>query len=195
MATKKQKNTALGVLAVAGAAAGAYFLFGRDAKASTPAKGPDLPPGNDDPPSDPPRPTPSAIKKAPGNPPPGNCLSTAMGGNNDYDKAYWDAGTPQQSRQRVVSNLHELGYAFQGETNSNGVFKPSAIVKRFQEDYNLVSRAEGADAGMGGLHMDGVAGPCTLNAIKFLMDEGGASLGFAGAARDERERLGLPVNF
>lgn len=190
---KKQKQgwIAAGVAAVVGA--GAYFLFRKKAKA---AGGPELPPGDDDDVVDvddplPPPPaggTPS-IKRPSGDPPPGGCR------DGWYDTTFWDAGTPEDARQRIVDVFHQIGYSFLGTTKTDGTFKRSGTAKQFQEDYNLVSRSGEFRPNMGGVAMDGLVGPCTLTALSYVLTAPGEKgpYNFATIARAERERLGLPT--
>ena len=189
--TKKQKQSwlAAGVAAVVGGAA--YFFF-RKAKAA-PSKGPELPPGddNDDVDVEDPVKPPSGgggapkIKRPSGDPPPGGCR------DGWYDKTFWDAGTPEQNKQRVIDSFHAIGYSFLGATKTDGTFKQSGTIKHFQEDYNLVSASGQFKPGMGGVSMDGKIGPCTLSALRNVQLSD-VPTAFAGIARRERERLGLP---
>lgn len=181
----KGTKTLLGIGAAVAAGAGAYFLLTKDVSASEPDL-PSMPPGDPDPedPDDPVPPKPQEptepepgeqpmrkIERPPGNP--GTIFDCSKG---EYDEQYWDVGTPEDNRDLVVRVLHGLGYTnFQGKTKSNGRFKRAGAVKRFQEDWNLLSSAGILPLeSMGGLAMDGVIGPCTLNAMQsayFQLDD------------------------
>jgi len=191
MANKKMSKstkTLLGVGTAVAVGAGAFFLLSGDANASDkgtkpedPADpSPELPPGDDDAPEDPADPPPPPSVTTPPEPgekdqkrisrPSGNPGSAFNCSKKEYDTSFWDAGTPEQNRQRVIDVFSQLGYDFNGATKTNGTFKKSGTVKRFQEDYNLVSAAGTLGIpSMGGLAMDGVVGPCTLNAMQLLL--------------------------
>jgi len=223
---EKGKSNALGYLAIAGAAVGAYFLFGKDAKAKSrkstpkrgapkkskpkkskpkeePEKGPDLPPGNNnkpDDPQDPPSsgPTNGGNRKIPrpnGNPGPFDCSA------GQYDETLWESGTAEDRRQRIIDIFEAVGYNFRGKTKADGTFKRSGAVKRFQEDYNLVSRfagnrLDGAGpianiSNLGGLEMRGAVGPCTLNALQVVYQNMSEPSLFKALAEDIRIEEGF----
>lgn len=135
-----------------------------------------------------PKPTPGG--KPAGNPPRGET----------YDGPYWDS-TPGGPRLESIRNhFKELGYNVnigpwpmnkmgpkKGSptmeyTNEDGTTGwsggnddvPSAIVKRFQGDYNTVSRLNKAEniysQKMGGLNTDGLVGGYTLNGLRYAVE-------------------------
>lgn len=166
----------IGVAAVAAVSVGAYLLWPREAKAGGPPGG-TLPP------------TPSGGGgrqpggRPSGHPPPYGfaCFPPDYGGNNAYDKAYWDAGGDTAARARIFEAFEELGYSTPTDRDTmnqlgpddelgGGDDVPNPEVSRFQSDYNSVSRWGKFLTGMGGLDVDGKVGPCTVNALKYVLD-------------------------
>lgn len=131
-------------------------------------------------------PTPKPTGKPAGSPPPygDSCFPENMGGAQRYDYEYWDkGGNVVAARQGIFDAFESLGY----DTPTNrstmndpgpdavlggGDDVPNSEVTRFQKDYNKVSRAGKFTPGvkMGGLWEDGLVGPCTLNGLKYVMD-------------------------
>lgn len=175
----------IGVAAVAAVSVGAYLLWPKEAKAGGP-------PGGTVPP-----PAPTNGGRQPGGRPSGNpppygfaCFPPDYGGSNAYDKAYWDTGGDTAARARIFEAFEELGY--QTPTNRDtmnelgplgsgtpgsgggllggGDDVPNSEVSRFQNDYNSVARWGKFLTGMGGLDVDGLVGPCTLNGMKYVLD-------------------------
>lgn len=180
---RKKTNTALGVLAVAGAAVGAYFLFGRSANAAEPAK-PSPGPSPTPPGPGPVKPSGGSKKRPSGDPPPYGhaCFPPEFGGSNAYDQQYWDAGDTAEERERIFEAFDILGYATPTDRNTmnavgpdgklgGGDDIPNPEVRRFQADYNAVSRKGNFLPSMGGLDTDGKVGPCTLNALHLVILE------------------------
>lgn len=112
-----------------------------------------------------------------GDPPPygKSCMPPAYGGSNAYDKAYWN------TMQKILDAFGMLGYQTPSDRPTMNQLGPDASlgggddvpnpeVTRFQRDYNAVSKWKQFMAGMGGLDPDGLVGPCTLNAIKLVLD-------------------------
>lgn len=168
---------AIGVAVVGGVGVGAWLLWPREAKAGAP---PDQP---QPPPPPPPGPSPKPGGRPSGHPSPygKSCYPPGYGGSNRYDTAYWDAGGTSAARARIFEAFEELGY--QTPTDRDTMNHPGADgelggepdvpneeVRRFQRDYNAVSRSGQFVGTMGGLDMDGLVGPCTLNALKLVLD-------------------------
>ena len=169
--TRGQK-IAIGVGSAAVVGLGVFLLWPSSAKAATPPVTPSGGGGGS-------RPT----NRPPGQPPGGNCNKPAQ----VYDFAYWDAGGQTIARQRIFTHFKDLGYATPtdrdtmnalGADNALGSDPsipgsadiPNEEVRRFQKEYNAVSRWGKFLSGMGGLDRDGLVGPCTLNGIKYVDD-------------------------
>jgi hypothetical protein len=190
--TRGQK-IALGVVAgvTALGVGAAIILIPRGAKAATvPQTGPGQAPRV--------RPT----SKPPGSPPPygDSCFPPSMGGTQAYDNAFWDEGGPVPARERIFNYFQLLGYATPADRSTmndpgpdaalgGGDDVPNAEVKRYQKDYNAASRAN-VFPNMGGLWEDGYVGPCTLNGLKYVMDQiaaaGGAPEDWAGLVSGDK---------
>jgi len=136
-------------------------------------------------------PTPETPSKKPsgkpsGSPPPygDSCFPEDMGGTQAYDTSYWDkGGDVVKAREGIFTAFESLGYQTPTDRSTmndpgpnaelgGGDDIPNSEVKRFQKDYNKVSRAGKFTPGvkMGGLWEDGLVGPCTLNGLKYVMD-------------------------
>jgi len=109
-------------------------------------------------------------KRPSGNPP-------GPSGSPGYDAQYWDTigaagirshfkefGYPVEVMDAPLNDLGPDGSLGGGDDLSN------ETVRRFQKDYNAVSRSKLFASGMGGLDPDGYVGPHTLNALKFIKD-------------------------
>lgn len=135
------------------------------------------------PPTAPPKPAPSDPSRPSGNPPRGD----------SYDGSYWGDALEDQltSIRQHFANLdydvnvgpwpmNKLGpkgtLEIVNEDGSVGKLggdddSPSETVRKFQKEYNTVSRLNKADKiysqNMGGLATDGLVGPYTLNALRY----------------------------
>lgn len=130
----------------------------------------------------PPPPKDTGSKIPAGNPP--NPAGPGEWGN--YDHGYWEQGNPQETRAFILRHFEDFGFAT--PTNRNTMNDPGADgklggnddlpneeVRRFQKEYNAVSRSKVfAGPEMGGLYPDGFVGPKTLNGLKFVKDNIGA---------------------
>ncbi len=173
-------STPVKVLAVAAVGVGVYFIATsakaepKKVKKKVVADQPKPPPGIG---------KPGAPKKPAGFPPPfgKSCYPAKFGGSSAYDDEYWDAGTQAEERQRIFDTFTILGYATPGDRDTmnavgpdealgGGDDIPNGEVKRFQADYNDVSRWKNFIADMRGLDEDGFVGPCTLNGLKLVID-------------------------
>lgn len=184
--TRNQKwaiGIAAGVTALG--AATAIILLPRQAKASP------LPPVDDKKKST----TPSG--KPPGSPPPygDSCFPQSMGGTQAYDHNFWDAGGVVPARERIFNHFEALGYQTPTDRSTmndpgpdaalgGGDDVPNAEVANFQKDYNRGSRRK-LFPNMGGLWEDGFVGPCTLNGVKYVMEQ----LSKAGSSPDQWKAL------
>jgi len=162
---------AIGAVVVVGA--GTFLLWPKPAKAEVL---PPLPPL--------PGPTPKNNGRPSGHPQPyGAACYPAPGGQSAYDKAFWDAGGTAVARERVLEVFQRFGYSTPvGRDTMNdpgpdadlggGDDIPNDEVRRFQREYNAVSRSGVflPKTTMGGLDEDGFVGPCTLNGMR-LIDE------------------------
>jgi hypothetical protein len=170
--TRGQK-IAIGVGAATVVGLGVFLFWPRKASAATI---PDT--GNGGKTTPKPKPT-----KPPGHPPPYGfaCFPPEYGGTQAYDTAHWDAGGREVARQRIFTAFEDLGYTTPaGRDTMNDPGKDEKLgggddieneeVRRFQKDYNAVSRAKNFKSDMGGLDEDGYVGPCTLNGIKYVQD-------------------------
>lgn len=121
--------------------------------------------------------------KPAGSPPPYGdaCFPQNMGGTQAYDNSFWDAGGTVAARQRIFDAFQSLGYSTPTDRSTmndpgpdaalgGGDDIPNAEVRRFQKDYNGASRRK-VFANMGGLWEDGFVGPCTLNGVKYVLDQ------------------------
>lgn len=133
-----------------------------------------------------PAPKPTTPTRPAGNPPRGD----------SYDGNYWGA-TPDERLKGIRQHFVDLGYQVQviphpmnflgpkGGTElvntdgskgklGGGDDDPNATVKRFQHEYNMVSRLNKADKiysqSMGGLDEDGMVGPYTLNGLRYAKE-------------------------
>ena len=115
---------------------------------------------------------------------------------DSYDPDYWG---PDSESRLISIREHFVGLGYQVEvgpwpmnklgpkgtvelTNQDGTSgklgggddEKSQTVMRFQEDYNRVSRLNKADkvveGNMGGLSVDGMVGPFTLNGLRFAFE-------------------------
>jgi hypothetical protein len=136
-------------------------------------------------PTEPTKPEKKPTRKPPGSPPPygDSCFPPAMGGTQAYDNAFWDkGGNVMEAREGIFAAFEGLGYETPRDRSTmndpgpdaalgGGDDVPNSEVRRFQKDYNKVSTAKKFVAqDMGGLWEDGLVGPCTLNGLKFVMD-------------------------
>jgi len=114
----------------------------------------------------------STPSKPPGNPP------NPAGG--DYDTAFWDAGGTAAARQRIFDAFTALGYSTPADRDTmndpggdrklgGGDDVPNSEVRRFQSDYNAVSRSGLLGSNMGGLWQDGMLGVNTLNGLRYVL--------------------------
>lgn len=155
-------------LLLAGAAAALVFLFRKKKPARPPVVAPTVEPL---PPVGPPGPR--RPQRPPGHPPPwgGSCRSP----DNAYDANFWD------SKQTILDAFDILGYETPTDRETMNRLGPDGElgggddvlnpeVRRFQKDYNKVSRAGKFLPDMGGLDEDGLVGPCTLNGLKVVLD-------------------------
>jgi len=134
--------------------------------------------------------TPAPKPKRPsGHPAPfgAKCYPEDKGGEGLYDKAYWDAGNTKTERARIFEAFEALGYKTPSDRDTMNDLGPdgnlagdddvpNSEVKRFQNEYNAVSRSGRVglltpSKKMGGLDPDGLVGPCTLNAISLIVEE------------------------
>lgn len=163
--TRGQK-IAIGVGSAAVVGLGVFLLWPSSAKAATPPVTPGGGGGGGS------RPT----NRPPGMPPGGNCNKPAQ----VYDFAYWDAGGQDIARQRIFTNFTDLGYQPPTDRDTMNALGPDAAlggdddlpneeVRRFQKEYNAVSRWGKFMSGMGGLDRDGFVGPCTLNGMRYVL--------------------------
>ena len=130
----------------------------------------------------PPDPKDTGSKIPPGDPP--NPAGAGEWGN--YDHGYWELGNQQDTRANILRHFADFGYATPTTRNTmndpgkDGVLGgnddlPNEEVRRFQKEYNAVSRSRTlAGPEMGGLFPDGFVGPKTLNGLKFVKDNLGA---------------------
>lgn len=176
---------AVGVSAVALVVTGLIVFWPRQAKAK-PAAFPQPQPEPQPVPVTPPTPpSPTPRPRPSGGPSPYGdaCLPVGKGGQGRYDESFWDAGGTDAARARIFDMFERFGYetpenrSTMNDPGPDGVLGgyddvPNAAVRRFQEDYNAVSAWGGflPTAVMGGLDMDGLVGPCTLNALKLISD-------------------------
>jgi hypothetical protein len=134
---------------------------------------------------DPVKPKPKPTSKPDGSPPPyyDSCFPEDMGGSQTYDQAYWDGVPPDavSARARIFAAFNLLGYqtppdrSTMNDLGTDGKLGgdddiPNPEVTRFQKNYNAVSRTKIFAEKMGGLWEDGKVGPCTLNGLKYVMD-------------------------
>lgn len=166
--TRGQK-IAIGVGAAAVVGVGAFLFWPRKASAAEIEKPKTKPEEKKE--AAPPKNRPS------GQPPGGDCQKPTQ----KYDSAYWDAGGRELARARIFGHFQELGYqtpSGRDTMNDPGPNAqmggeddiPSEEVRRFQKEYNAVSRWGGFLSGMGGLDRDGFVGPCVLNGMKYILD-------------------------
>ncbi len=176
-------STGAKVAIVAVVAGGVYFIA-RGAKAKEPEKKvptvepevvPEVEPPSGPPPKNRPAGHPSPFGKG--------CYPPAYGGQNRYDTAYWEAGGTPTARQRIFDHFESFGYQTPADRDTmnalgedeqlgGGDDIPNEEVRRFQKNYNTVSRWGGflPKSTMGGLDQDGKVGPCTLNGLKLAFD-------------------------
>lgn len=113
--------------------------------------------------------------------PPGNPPNPAGG---SYDSSFWDAGGTAAARQRIFDAFQALGYQTPSDRDTmndpggdrklgGGDDVANSEVRRFQSDYNAVSRAGLLGRSMGGLDQDGMLGVNTLNGLKYVLDNVG----------------------
>jgi len=179
---KMSTGAKVAIVAVVGV--GVYFIArsvkakGKDEeKPLGPSPEPDVVPPT------PPAPTPTPQRPS-GHPSPygKSCYPPAYGGTNAYDTAYWEAGGTAAARQRIFDHFESLGYQTPGDRDTMNDLGPdgklgnddipNAEARRFQKNYNTVSRWGGylPKSTMGGLDEDGMVGPCTLNALKLAFE-------------------------
>ena len=113
---------------------------------------------------------------------------------DSYDGAYWDPSPGEPRLTSIRQHFADLGYAVKvgpwpmnelgpkgtgtiwknesGTTGKTGGYddKPSAVVKKFQSDYNAVSKAKNFVSGMGSLDEDGIVGYYTLNGLRYVTE-------------------------
>jgi len=104
----------------------------------------------------------------------------------NYDHGYWEQDTPSGTKMFVLKHFEDFGYATPSDRDTmndpgpdqklgGGDDIPNNEVRRFQKEYNAVSRSRVfAGPEMGGLMPDGFVGPKTLNGLKFVADNLGA---------------------
>jgi len=164
--TRGQK-IAMGVGSAAVVGLGVFLLWPSKASAAVPSTTPSGGGGG----------TSKPTNRPPGQPPGGNCHKPSQ----TYDSAYWDAGGEVIARQRIFDHFTELGYQTPAGRNTmndlgpdgdlaGGDDIPNEEVRRFQKEYNAVSRWGGFLSGMGGVDRDGMVGPCTVNGMKYILD-------------------------
>lgn len=114
---------------------------------------------------------------------------------DSYDGPYWDESPGEPRLVSIRKHFSNLGYAvevgpwpmnelgpkgtgtvWKNESGTSGRTgglddKPSAIVKKFQGDYNAVSKAKNFVSGMGTVDKDGLVGPYTLNALRYVTEK------------------------
>ncbi len=157
---KKKSYLGLGLAAAAGL--GLYFWMGK-AKASSVV-------------AIPPEPKRQPKMRPPGDPPPygASCRTGA------YDAEFWN------SKDVIFEGFQTLGYQTPSDRDTmnelggdkalgGGDDVPNNEVKRFQRDYNKVSRRGEFTPNMKGLDVDGLVGPCTLTGMKYVLDNLGAN--------------------
>lgn len=133
-----------------------------------------------------PAPKPQTPSRPAGNPP----------GGDSYDGDYWGA-TGDERLISIRQHFVDLGYPVEvgpwpmnilgpkGNVELTNIDKtkgklgggddvPNATVKKFQHEYNMVSRLNKAEKlyaqSMGGLDEDGYVGPYTLNGLRYAVD-------------------------
>jgi hypothetical protein len=122
---------------------------------------------------------PTGSKRPPGEPPNPTGKSCLVH-DDAYDQAYWDQGGTAAARARIFEAFQEGGYATPTDRDTMNALGgdqalggnddlPNPEVKRFQNEYNAVSRWGGHRSGMGGLAPDGFVGPCTINGLKYAI--------------------------
>jgi len=110
-----------------------------------------------------------------------------------YDGPYWDPSPGKPRLTSIRKHFSNFGYSVNvgpwpmnvlgplgslefdnepGSTPAKGKLggeddQKSAVVKKFQIDYNIVSRARTFTTGMGNVSEDGLVGPYTLNAMRY----------------------------
>jgi len=127
--------------------------------------------------------------------------STSRGSN--YDGAFWGA-TGEKRLEKIRQFFSNFGYPVEvgpwpmnvlgpagaveltnkpGSDPAKGKLggdddQPNATVKKFQEQYNAVSKARlfGGSNKMGGLAPDGLVGPYVLNGLRFVKENLGGKL-------------------
>lgn len=113
---------------------------------------------------------------------------------NQYDGSYWDPSPGKPRLKSIRKHFSKLAYAvnvgpwpmntlgpegsieFENEDGSFGKLggdddEKSAVVKNFQIDYNIVSKAKTFVSGMGTVSEDGLVGPYTLNALRYVTEK------------------------
>lgn len=113
---------------------------------------------------------------------------------NTYDGPYWDKSSGKPRLTSIRKHFSKLAYAvkvgpwamnslgpagsieFENEDGTVGKLgggddKKSPIVKSFQIDYNIVSRAKTFVGGMGTLKEDGFVGNYTLNGLRYVTEK------------------------
>ena len=112
-----------------------------------------------------------------GRPPGGDCSQPTSA----YDSAFWDEGGQTIARKRIFDVFQEFGYAPPADRDTMNALGPDGAlggsddvpneqVRRFQKEYNAVSRWKKFLTGMGGLDRDGFVGACTVNGLKYIID-------------------------
>jgi hypothetical protein len=184
-------STATKIVAVAAVGVGVYLIATSASAAPKPKKKIVAEPPGDEPPVQPP----GSKKRPAGHPSPYGkaCYPPKWGGSNAYDQDYWGGGPA--GRQQIFDAFTVLGYATPTDRDTMNDLGPDASgkvagdegfdagsalggdndvpnpeVKRFQKNYNAVSRWKNFTSGMGGLDEDGLVGPCTLNGIRLVLD-------------------------
>lgn len=128
---------------------------------------------------DKPKPKPTGGKR-PGGEPPNPTGKSCLVHDDAYDQPFWDTGGTAAARQRIFDAFASGGYATptgrdtMNELGGDGALGgdddlPNPEVKRFQNEYNAVSRWGNYRTNMGGLSPDGFVGPCTINGIKYAV--------------------------
>lgn len=167
----RRAKIALGTIGAAALIGGVIIFMPRKASAAPTPK-----------PTPTPKPAPKPDKQPPGEPPNPtgqSCRSPGFG----YDASFWDAGGTVAARQRIFDAFEAGGYQTPtGRDTMNDLGGDNQLgggddianpeVKRYQNEWNAVSRWGGwqPTSVMGGLDPDGLVGPCTINGLKFMLD-------------------------
>ena len=119
-----------------------------------------------------------------GDPPGPRCRMANGKPDPSWDDPYWSAEGPTIFRQMILDHFKSLGYSTPADRDTMNALGTDAKmgggddvanpeVSRFQGHYNAVSRHGQFPGPMGKLLVDGFVGPCTLNALKYVVTNGG----------------------